>query len=318
MTHASSILLAISTTLLIAGVAWIPSPADRLKKAQDQYRECSQKASSAWLSQVSGAGQRLIEAYDSAIRSARAVHTDPDLQSLRRESAQVAAALERMQKEGPGDRILELLSLLDGCVIAERLPRKGMVAYYGFNEGRGRVTLDAVSKAPHSVPDATWVKEPGAVGLDFRVPAAILSELDVALGASWTVVIRTRCPLDTTGRQWSTLMVAGPGKHHAIVNSRGEVGIYLDRFLGSGLNLTGLSGWRTLIIRVDEGRTELWLDGDLKGTVPAAVNERIQAFGNVPWLGEGPQNCGAPVDGFVVYSRALTPQEITALGDGPI
>ncbi len=307
----SAAILALAATAAGATV-WL----DALHEAHRAYQAESQLATGACKERLVKAGHRLIDSYDRAIESAK-LNGDPKrMAELQEERKQAGAVLDQLAKAGIADPLAGFLSLVDGTKIRPDLPREGLVACFGFNEGTGKVTVDAVSKVAAPFGDAAWIVEDGEPALDFRKPAAVLAPLNVGVGAAWTVVARGKFPIDTTPHEWSSLLVAGVGRAHVIVNRAGDLGVFRDAFVGSGATLKDLVGWHTLAVRAAQGKTEFWIDGVRRGTADAVIADPIQTFGNAPWSGEGNfQNFAVPMDGFVVYDRPLTDREIVALGN---
>jgi hypothetical protein len=289
---------------------------DALHEAQRAYQTESQLATTACTTRLVKAGRRLVDSYDRAIESAK-LNGDPvRMASLQEERKQASAVVDRLERGGISDPLAEFMSLASGACIRPDLTREGLVAYYGFNEGAGKVVLDAVTKAPTPFGDAAWSVDDGNPVLDFRKPASALAPLSIAVGPAWTALVRAKFPIDTSQHEWSSLLVAGTARHHVIVSRTGEIGVFRDGFSGSGVQLKDLSGWHTLAIRAAQEKTTIWVDGVLKGTANASVVDPIQSFGNGPWSAErNYQTFAALMDGFVVYDRPLTDKEIAALGN---
>jgi hypothetical protein len=308
----AGVVVAIAAATASGGVLWL----DALHEAQRAYQNESQLATTACTTRLVKAGRRLVESYDRAIESAKLNGDPARAASLQEERKQAGAVVDRLEHDGITDPLNEFLGLLSGARIRSDLSREGLVAYFGFNEGAGKVVLDAISKAAVPFGDAAWVVEDGEPALDFRKPAAVLSPPGIAVGPAWTVVVRAKFPVDTTTHEWSSLLVAGVGRAHVIVSRAGELGVFRDAFLGSGAQLKDLAGWHTLTIRGAQQKTTFWVDGVQKGTVNAAIADPIQTFGNGPWSADrNYQNFAALFDGFLVYDRPLTDKEIAALGN---
>ena len=292
-----------------------PASFDSVQQARRRYEQDSQAAVSGCVGRLKTSANRLVEAYDQAVYQAKLDGDSRRQATLEGERTVIKEALERLEKDGIQDPVAAALALSTSSDIREDLPREGMVAYFGFNEGRGNATLDAVTKAAFPIGGATWSEERSDVGLDFKPDSAVLVRLNIPLASEWTVVLRAKFPFDPGKRQWSSILIARAGEHHAIVSREGELGVFHGEFVGSGASVKNLTGWHTLAIRAFGGKTTFWIDGVLKGTAIAAIPERIDSFGNAPWFHEGSQSCGLIVDGFVAYGRSLLDEQIAALGN---
>jgi hypothetical protein len=308
----SGFFVAVAAATASGGVLWL----DALHEAQRAYQNESQLATTACTTRLVKAGRRLVDSYDRAIESAKLNGDPARATSLQEERKQAAAVVDRLEHDGITDPLNEFLGLLSGARIRSDFSREGLVAYFGFNEGFGKVVLDAVTKAAVPFGDAAWTMDDGEPVLDFRKPASALAPLSIAVGPAWTVVVRAKFPVDTSQHEWTSLLVAGTGHHHVIVSRAGEIGVFRDAFFGSGVQLKDLSGWHTLAIRAAQEKTTFWVDGAQKGAANAAIVDPILSFGNGPWSADrNYQNVATLFDGFVVYSRALTDKEIAAIGN---
>jgi hypothetical protein len=305
--------LALVAGIGIAGAA--VSGLDAFREAQRAYQNESQLATVACATRLAKAGRRLVEAYDRAVETAKLNGDAARMKSLQEERTQALAIVERLEKEGIRDPLSEFLSVLSGRTMRTDLPHDGMVAYFGFNEGFGKITLEALSKEPVAFGAAEWAKEDGEPVLDFRKPAAVLTTAGIALGPAWSIVLRAKFPLEMEQHTWASLLVGGVGRHHVLVSRSGEIGVFKDSFVASGATVKDLNGWHTLVARAADQKTSFWIDGVLRGTANALVTEAIQTIGNGPWSANGDfQNFGVVMDGFVVFNRALKDEEIVAIG----
>ncbi len=287
---------------------------DALEQAQRQYREESRSASEAFTKRMTTAGTHLLDTYDRLLRSTELDKDEARKKVVECERVAIAEAIERLRREGPQDPVADLLSAMDGATMEPGIPRDGLAAYYGMNEGRGRRTFDAIRRTSHEVGDAEWTVVDGTPVLDFQRPASAVDVGSVALGAEWTAVVRAKLPVESQGHEWATLMLAGIGRHHVIISRDGELGVFRDQFFGSGVRVNSGKGWHVLVIRASQHRTSFFLDGQLKGVSAAAVTEPVTSICNGPWSTNGnPQNVATQVDGVLLYSRAMTDAEIGRL-----
>jgi len=96
-----------------------------------------------------------------------------------------------------------------------------------------------------------------------------------------------------------------------VVNPSGQLGLWNGSFVGSGQYMYAIdfSGWHHVVITASGTTTKWYLDGELYGECSAKISQSLGYIGNNGFYSE---RFADRIDEFSVWSRILTPAEISA------
>lgn len=118
--------------------------------------------------------------------------------------------------------------------------------------------------------------------------------------------------LDPDGGYRSSMCASSGEFIPMVVNPSGQLGLWNGSFVGSGqyMYAVDFSGWHHAVITATGSTTKWYIDGEFYAECSAKINQSLGFIGNNGFYSE---RFAGRIDEFSVWSRVLTPVEISSI-----
>ncbi|OGV88203.1 MAG: hypothetical protein A3K19_27840 [Lentisphaerae bacterium RIFOXYB12_FULL_65_16] len=148
---------------------------------------------------------------------------------------------------------------------------------------------------------------PAGYAASFAGSSQYLQIPSLTLGADYTLEAWAKFPLPATSGGWRTLYQQGGNHHHVLVQSDGQLGVYVSGFYSCGFDVDTLSaGWHFISAVGSGSQTTFYVDGTPVGVSSTKETGTITYLGNT--VGGG-QNFGR-IDECRIWDQARAQVDI--------